>query len=116
MISSVNLSPVEDLLTDAVSSERLAQIMDDIFYDYVDALFTVLLVPNHKFVLNDDVLNHLWYLRRLRNVFRACAEIVYFAVLHPFFLRRRKCIIVPFYFYDIVLISRDMFSVKSFAN
>lgn len=75
MYSSIDLSPVKELLTDVVSHEHLAQIVDDIFYDYVDALFTVLLVPNHKFVLDNELLDRLWYLRKIRDTFRACEEI-----------------------------------------
>ncbi len=73
MFPPVNLSPVEELLTDVVLPERLAQILDNIYFDYVYAMFSVLLIPNQKdFMLNDGVLNYIWYLRKLRDVFRAC--------------------------------------------
>lgn len=74
MLQSINLSPVEELLTDVVSPEKLAQTMDDIYYDYVYALVWLLSRTNSKgFVLDDSTVDYIWYLRKLRDTFRACA-------------------------------------------
>ena len=73
MYEPINLLPVEELLTDKISSTDLANVLDELAYDYARMFMElkraeVLPTP----YLNDEAAAYLWWLHELRDTFRSC--------------------------------------------
>ena len=73
MFKPVNLLPVENLLTDRTSPDRLAKVLDELAYDYARMFMELSraeMSPTPYF--NEKSAVYLWWLHELRDTFRSC--------------------------------------------
>jgi hypothetical protein len=71
MSTPINLAPVQELLTNTADPQAIAQMLDEIAFDYACTLVVLKQSPQNTGP-GAQAAEQLWLLHQLRNVFRAC--------------------------------------------
>lgn len=73
MNTKLNLEPLEKYLTEDITPEQLASVLDELFYDYSQIIIFMYETLDEPFqYIHEESSNFLYHLKALRDVLKKC--------------------------------------------
>jgi len=68
----VNIEPIEKFLNEYISPTELAELIDELFYEYLSVL--VKSAEDGRVIIHEDMQGFIYYMKLLRDVLRQCEK------------------------------------------